>query len=227
MTYRVPKGSILGPHLFNIYMLPLAQIMENNKICYHNYANDTHIYISMSPGDYGPVQALGKCIEQISDWMCQNFIQLRKDKTEVIVFGAKEERLKVSTQLQSIMLKTTNQARNLGVVMDSDLNFNSHINKITKSAFYHLKNTSIFKGLMCQQDLEELVHAFMTTVTVSLQVSLKKHRSDICGSFRTLLLESSLRPRKWIISLQFSDLYTGFLSVKELILKYCCWFIKH
>ena len=32
-----------------------------------------------------------------------------------------------------------------------------------------------------------------------------------------MLLESSLRLRKWITSLQFSDLNTGFLSVNELI----------
>ena len=84
--------------------------------------------------------------------MCQNFLQLNKDKTEVIVFGAKKERLNVSAQLQSVMLKTTNQARNLGVVMDSDLNLNSHIKTITKSAYYHLKNISRVKGLMSQQD---------------------------------------------------------------------------
>ena len=79
----------------------------------------------------------------------------------MVVFGAKEEPFKVSTHLQSTMLKTTDKARNLGVVMDSDLNFNSHINPITKSAYYHLKNISRVKGLMSQQDLEKLFHAFI------------------------------------------------------------------
>ena len=161
ITCGVPQGSILGPLLFNIYMLPLAQIMKNNKICYHNYADDTQIYITISPGDYSPIQTLTRCIDQIRDWMCQNFLQLNEDKTEIIVFGAKEERLKVSTQLQKAKLETSNKARNLGVVMDSDLNLSSHIKTVVKSAYYHLKNISRIKGLMSLQDLEKHVHAFI------------------------------------------------------------------
>ena len=86
ITCGVPQGSILGPLLFHIYMLPLAQIIKNNKINYHSYADDTQIYITMSPGDRGPVQALGKCIEEINKVIKIN----DKNKTEVIVFGAKE-----------------------------------------------------------------------------------------------------------------------------------------
>ena len=155
--------------------------MENKKICYHNYVDDTQIYITISPGDYCRKQALSKRIEQINDWLCQNFLQLNKDKTEVIVFGAKEEQLKVSTQLQSIMLKTTNQARHLGVVMDSDLNFNSHIKTITKSN-YHLKNVSRIKGFMSQQEklVLHLSSVDSTTVTASSQVSLN-NGSDSCS----------------------------------------------
>ena len=60
------QGSILVPLLINIYMLPLAQIMENNKVCYHGYADDRHIYITISPENY-PTQTLSRCVEQIND----------------------------------------------------------------------------------------------------------------------------------------------------------------
>ena len=76
----------------------------------------------------------------------------------MIIFGAKEERLRTSAQLQTIMSKATDKARNL---MDSDLNFNSHIRSVTISAYYHLKNIARVKGLMCQQHLEKRIHAFI------------------------------------------------------------------
>ena len=76
--------------------------MKNYKLSYHSYADDTQIYITISPGDYAPIQTLSKCIEQINDWMCQNFLQLNTDKTEVMVFGAKEERIKVSAEVCNV-----------------------------------------------------------------------------------------------------------------------------
>ena len=71
MTNGEPLGSILGPLLFNIYMLPLAEIMEN-KICYHNYADDTHIYITISPGDYDPIITLSRCITDLQSLLSFN-----------------------------------------------------------------------------------------------------------------------------------------------------------
>jgi len=62
-----------------------------------------------------------KCIDEVNTWMCQNFLQLNKDKTEVIAFGNKDEVLKVNAYLQSRGLITKNHVRNLGVSIESDL----------------------------------------------------------------------------------------------------------
>ena len=177
----VPQGSILGPLLFNIYMLPLAQIMEDHNISYHTYADDTQLYISVSSHDYSPLFSLSKCIHQINEWMCQNFLQLNADNTEVIVFGPQNERSKISAHLNSMSLTSTDKARNLGVIIDSDLKFNNHLKLITKSAYYHLKNIARIKGFLSKEDMEKLVHAFIFS------------RLDYCNGVFTGLNKKSIR----------------------------------
>jgi len=66
--------------------------------------------------------------------MCQNVLQLNKDKTEVIGFGNKDEVLKVNANLEARGLTTKNQVRNLGVSLESDLSFSSHVKAMTISS---------------------------------------------------------------------------------------------
>ncbi len=46
----VPQGSILGPFLFTIYMLPLGQIIHSNDIEFHCYADETQLYVPVKSG---------------------------------------------------------------------------------------------------------------------------------------------------------------------------------
>ncbi|XDV16949.1 hypothetical protein PO909_016432 [Leuciscus waleckii] len=181
MTCGVPQGSILAPLLFNLYMLPMSQIMRKNQIAYHSYADDTQLYLALSPNDYCPIDSLCQCIDEVNSWMCQNFLQLNKDKTEVIAFGNKDEVLKVNAYLHSRGQTTKNQVRNLGVTLESDLSFSSHVKAITKSAYYHLKNIARIRCFVSRQDLEKLVHAFITS------------RVDYCNGLLTGLPKKTIR----------------------------------
>ncbi len=100
MTCGVPQGSILPPLLFSLYMLTLSQVMRTNQIAYHSYADDTQINPALSPNDYSSIDSLCQCIDEINSWMCQNFLQLNKEKP-VIGFGNKDEVLKVNAYLDS------------------------------------------------------------------------------------------------------------------------------
>ncbi len=119
-------------------------------------------------------------IDEINSWMCQNFLQLNKEKTEVIAFGNKDEVLKVNAYLDSRGQTTKNQVKNLGVILETDLSFSSHVKAVTKS-YYHLKNIARIRFFVSSHDLEKLVHAFITS------------RVDYCNGLLTGLPKKTIR----------------------------------
>jgi len=56
---------------WNLYMLPMSQIMKKKQIAYHSYADNTQLYLALSPNYYSPIDTLCKCIDEVNSWMCQ------------------------------------------------------------------------------------------------------------------------------------------------------------
>ncbi len=133
----------------------------------------------MTTNDYSPIDSLCQCIDEINSWMYLKFLQLNKEKTEVTAFGNKDEVLKVNAYSRG--QTTKNQVRNLGVILETDLSFSSHVKAVTKSAYYHLKNIARIRCFVSSQDLEKLVHAFITS------------RVDYCNGLLTGLPKKTTR----------------------------------
>ncbi len=112
---------------------------------------------------------------------CARTFLLNKEKTEVIAFGNKDEVLKVNAYLNSRGRTTKNQIKNLGVILETELIFSSHVKAVNKSAYYHLKNRARIRCFVSSQDLEKLVHAFITS------------RVDYCNGILTGLPKKTIR----------------------------------
>ncbi len=65
--------------------------------------------------------------------------------------------------LDGCSLDSSSSARNLGVLFDSNLSFDSHVSSICKAAFFNLKNISKLRPMLSMSNAEMLIHAFMTS----------------------------------------------------------------
>ncbi|XP_077948368.1 uncharacterized protein LOC144388953 [Gasterosteus aculeatus] len=87
--------------------------------------------------------------------------------------------------MDGIALVPSSTLRNLGVLFDQDMTFNSHI-KTLRTAYFHLRNISKIRNFLSQSDAEKLVHAFVTS------------RLDYCNSLLSGCSCKCLKPLQLI-----------------------------
>ncbi len=126
----VPQGSILGPLLFICYVNDLHRHCLYTKP--YVYADDTAL-LCVGDGPEEVALKLESDLKHLSNWFVTNKLSVNSTKTKVMLFTSSRSHHKhpnINVKLCGQPVEQVNVMKYLGLVLDSQLSFDAHINKL-------------------------------------------------------------------------------------------------
>ena len=120
IEYGVPQSSILGPLLFNIDLIDLFFICENDDIA--SYADDTTPY-TCARDTPTVISELQSTSEKLFNWFEKNHLKANPEKCHLLL----SSKSSIETKIGGVSVKSSKMETLLGVSIDSELNFENHI----------------------------------------------------------------------------------------------------
>lgn len=129
IKFGVPQGSVLGPLLFTLYINDIKTLSEASEISL--FADDTSIFCSEN--NYEKLNfSCNNILQKCNEWLKCNKLTLNTKKTHFVDFSKATNNSNLILSINSEKIEQKNYTKYLGMIIQSDLKWNKHINDVIK-----------------------------------------------------------------------------------------------
>ena len=126
----VPQGSILGPLLFLLYINDLPDVVRNSDVAL--FADDTKLYLEVT--NIENCRDVQLDLESLHQWSLKWKLSFNASKCKVLSITRSKNPFLFDYTLNGTKLERVQEFIDLGVTLDSHLNWNKHVTKLINKA---------------------------------------------------------------------------------------------
>jgi len=146
VTDGTVQGSVLGPILFAIFVRPMSEMFECTSFADDSYIDD---------GDYNLellVQRLQSNATRLAMWFKNSGLVVNESKTEICIFH-KTKKISANFVIGEAIVTSKNTLKVLGIIMDSNLNWEHQVSKISQECTKINAGFHILKKYFIKEEL--------------------------------------------------------------------------
>ena len=126
----VPQGTVLGPVLFILYINNITEVLKNSAI--KIFADDSKLIRAIESEE--DRKMLQEDLIAVIKWADDNRMQLNDTKFMLLQHGQNDNLKQPYRINENVLLEQSENAKDLGILVDSELKFNQHRDTCTTSA---------------------------------------------------------------------------------------------
>ena len=179
----LPQGSVLSPLLFSFFFTQISEIDTHGKIVM--FADDVQLlYRDIPLNERLVITNMMNDFKKVKDYLKTIYMQINPVKTVISRYCSNHQAAKInpdlSVKIDSESIKVEDGARNLGLILDRELNYRRHFTAISKQCSTTLYHLRAIRPLLSEVHTTLLFNSLvLSKIRLFLPLTMTSHKKDL------------------------------------------------